>query len=198
MYGAASISFRPGCRSAALGRPTRSLAINTLIADRQGRYQICGYNAFNRYGYDDQLPNRIYADNNRISGDRAIAALNLTLIKVADERLGETERRRPSTASLRSTRRAPGRFSTRSTIGPGSAACRVLMTGFGPISAPSGSGRPNSFASRSATATSAPSGGPARGSIARENSVICTPPMSSWATEVTSRSSVTWCASTAS
>jgi predicted transcriptional regulator of viral defense system len=71
--------------------PDEILAINTLIADRQGRYQICGPNVFNRYGYDDQLPNRIYAYNNRISGDRAIAAVNLTLIKVADERLGETE-----------------------------------------------------------------------------------------------------------
>ena len=71
--------------------PDETLAINTLIEDRQGRYQICGPNAFNRYGYDGQVPNRIYAYNNRISGDRAIAAVNLTLIKVADERLGETE-----------------------------------------------------------------------------------------------------------
>ena len=71
--------------------PDETLAINTLVADRQGRYQICGPNAFNRYGYDTQVPNRIYAYNNRISGDRAIGAVNLTLIKVADERLGETD-----------------------------------------------------------------------------------------------------------
>src|SRR4030042_1124122 len=71
--------------------PDEILAINTLIADRQGRYQICGPNAFNRYGYDDQVPNRIYAYNNRLSGDRTIAAVNLTLIKVANERLGEIE-----------------------------------------------------------------------------------------------------------
>ena len=71
--------------------PDEILAINTLIADRQGRYQICGPNAFNRYGYDDQLPNRIYAYNNRLSGDRAIAAVNLTLIEVANERLGEIQ-----------------------------------------------------------------------------------------------------------
>jgi len=71
--------------------PDEILAINTLIQDRQGRYQICGANAFNRYGYDEQVPNRIYAYNNRISGDRAIGAVNLTLIKVAEERLGETE-----------------------------------------------------------------------------------------------------------
>jgi predicted transcriptional regulator of viral defense system len=71
--------------------PDEILAINTLIEDRGGRYQICGPNAFNRYGYDEQVPNRIYAYNNRISGDRTIGAVNLTLIKVADERLGETE-----------------------------------------------------------------------------------------------------------
>ena len=71
--------------------PDESLAINTLIADRQGRYQICGPNAFSRYGYDEQVPNRIYAYNNRISGDRTVGTVNLTLIKVADERLGATE-----------------------------------------------------------------------------------------------------------
>ncbi len=57
--------------------PDEILAINTLIADRQGRYQICGPNAFNLYGYDNQVPNRVYAYNNRISGDRSIAAINL-------------------------------------------------------------------------------------------------------------------------
>jgi predicted transcriptional regulator of viral defense system len=59
--------------------------------DRRGSYQICGPNAFNRYGFDDQIPNRVYAYNNRISGERTIGAVALTLIKVADERLGDTE-----------------------------------------------------------------------------------------------------------
>ena len=68
--------------------PDEILAINTLIEDRDGCYQICGPNAFNRYGYDEQVPNRIYAYNNRISGDRTIGSITLTLIKVADERLG--------------------------------------------------------------------------------------------------------------
>ena len=71
--------------------PDETLALNTLIEDRKGRYQICGPNAFNRYGFDDQIPNRIYAYNNRISGDRTIGAIALTLIKVADRRLGDTE-----------------------------------------------------------------------------------------------------------
>ncbi len=71
--------------------PDEALALNTLIGDSGGRYQICGPNAFNRFGFDDQIPNRVYAYNNRISGDRTIGAVELTLIKVSDERLGETE-----------------------------------------------------------------------------------------------------------
>jgi predicted transcriptional regulator of viral defense system len=71
--------------------PDEPLALNTLIRDRKGRYQICGPNAFNLYGFDNQIPNRVYAYNNRISGERTIGAVALTLIKVADERLGDTE-----------------------------------------------------------------------------------------------------------
>lgn len=71
--------------------PDESLALNTLIDDRRGAYQICGPNAFNRYGFDDQIPNRVYAYNNRISGERTIGSVDLTLIKVADGRLGDTE-----------------------------------------------------------------------------------------------------------
>jgi predicted transcriptional regulator of viral defense system len=65
--------------------------LNALMADAKGRYQICGANTFNRYGFDDQIPNRVYAYNNRISGEREIGAVELVLIKVADERLGDTE-----------------------------------------------------------------------------------------------------------
>jgi len=71
--------------------PDEAQALNTLMADRKGNYQICGPNAFNRYGFDDQVPTRIYAYNNRISGERTIGAVALTLIKVADGRLGGTE-----------------------------------------------------------------------------------------------------------
>jgi predicted transcriptional regulator of viral defense system len=71
--------------------PDEILALNTLVQDRGGRYQICGPNAFNRYGFDEQMPTRLYAYNNRISGSRKIGAAALTLIKVADQRLGETE-----------------------------------------------------------------------------------------------------------
>lgn len=71
--------------------PDETLALNTLMEDRRGRYQICGPNAFNRYGFDEQVPTRVYAYNNRISGERTIGAIALTLIKVADERLGDME-----------------------------------------------------------------------------------------------------------
>ena len=71
--------------------PEESLVLNTLMAEKKGRYQICGPNAFNRYGFDEQIPNRIYACNNRLSGERMIGKVAFVLIKVADERLGSTE-----------------------------------------------------------------------------------------------------------
>ena len=70
--------------------PFEAEAINALMRDTKGRYQICGPNAFNYYGFDEQVPVRVYAYNNRISGDRKIGAVDLTLIKVADGRLGDT------------------------------------------------------------------------------------------------------------
>jgi len=74
--------------------PNETLALNTLMEDRKGRYQICGPNAFNRYGLDEQVPTRVYAYNNRMSGVRAIGAVVLMLIKVTDKRLGDTDEAR--------------------------------------------------------------------------------------------------------
>ena len=71
--------------------PDEILALNALMEDQQGRYQICGPNAFNRYGFDEQVPTRVYAYNNRLSGERSIGSVALTLIKVADNRLGSAE-----------------------------------------------------------------------------------------------------------
>jgi predicted transcriptional regulator of viral defense system len=89
--------------------PDEALAINTLMgvvpapdisgANRggrrenagAGRYQICGPNAFNRYGFDEQVPVRVYLYNTRFSGDREIGTVSLALIKLASERLGSTE-----------------------------------------------------------------------------------------------------------
>jgi len=71
--------------------PDPILALNTLMEDRDAGYQICGPNAFNRYGFDEQVPARLYVYNNRLSGDRTIGSAEMTLIKVADARLGGTE-----------------------------------------------------------------------------------------------------------
>ena len=71
--------------------PSEFLALTTLIEDQGGRYQVCGPSAFYRYGWDNQIPNRLYAYNNRITGERKIGSVAMTLIKLTDERLGETE-----------------------------------------------------------------------------------------------------------
>ena len=71
--------------------PEEALVLDTLMDDCQGRYQICGPNTFNRYGFDEQIPTRVYAYNTCISGERLVGSVALTLIKVAAQRLGETE-----------------------------------------------------------------------------------------------------------
>jgi predicted transcriptional regulator of viral defense system len=71
--------------------PSEGLALNTLMEDQGAKYQICGPSAFNRYGFDEQIPNRIYAYNNRISGERKIGSVSVTLIRVSNQRLGGTD-----------------------------------------------------------------------------------------------------------
>lgn len=71
--------------------PSEFLSLDTLIKDRGGHYQICGPSAFLRYGFDEQVPNRVYAYNNILSGQRKIGSASLTLIKVDQSRLGDTD-----------------------------------------------------------------------------------------------------------
>ena len=71
--------------------PDEATAINALMADRQARYQITGPVAFNRYGYDEQIPSRVALYNDALDGERRIGRVNLTLIKVSPDRLGGTE-----------------------------------------------------------------------------------------------------------
>jgi predicted transcriptional regulator of viral defense system len=71
--------------------PGEFRALATLLEDCEGTYQISGPNAFNRYGWTEQIPNRLCVYNNRLSGDRRIGPVALTLIKVGDQRLGGTE-----------------------------------------------------------------------------------------------------------
>lgn len=83
--------FPPKLPLGGVWTPDEATAINALMADRQACYQITGPNAFNRYGYDEQIPSRFYILNDAISGERRIGRIELTLIKVARDRLGETE-----------------------------------------------------------------------------------------------------------
>ncbi|MBN1904283.1 MAG: hypothetical protein JW927_04215 [Deltaproteobacteria bacterium] len=71
--------------------PDQTLVIKTLMDAYKGGYQVCGPNAFNRYGFDEQVPVRIYAYNNCLSGERNVGAVSLSLIKVDEKRLGDTE-----------------------------------------------------------------------------------------------------------
>lgn len=71
--------------------PDMALAINTLMRDKGGRYQICGPNMFNEYGFSTQVPVLVYAYNDKISGSKKIGSIYLELIKVSPERLGDTE-----------------------------------------------------------------------------------------------------------
>ena len=71
--------------------PDEASALAAIMADKQARYQITGPNAFNRYGFDEQIPSRIHAYNDVISGERTVGQVELTLIKVSKNRLGDTE-----------------------------------------------------------------------------------------------------------
>jgi len=71
--------------------PDEATALNALMGDKGARYQITGPNAFQRYGYDEQIPARVYAYNEKISGERVIGQVALALMKVAPARLGDTE-----------------------------------------------------------------------------------------------------------
>lgn len=71
--------------------PDDATAINALMADKQARYQITGPSVFNRYGYDEQIPSRITLYNNALSGERTVGQVNLTLVKVSEDRLGNIE-----------------------------------------------------------------------------------------------------------
>jgi predicted transcriptional regulator of viral defense system len=68
--------------------PGEFMALDALMTAVRGKYQICGPSAFNLYGLDDQVPNRLYAYNTRLFGERRVNGATLMLIKVAEKRLG--------------------------------------------------------------------------------------------------------------
>jgi predicted transcriptional regulator of viral defense system len=57
-----------------------------------GRCQFCGWPVFNRYGFTEQIPARIFVYNNRFYGPRVIGGREFSFIKVPDRRLGGTEK----------------------------------------------------------------------------------------------------------
>ena len=72
--------------------PNESLALTTLMDDQNGTFQISGLNAFRRYGWDDQIPNRTFVYNDKISGARTIGSNIFDLAKVSKTRLGSVEK----------------------------------------------------------------------------------------------------------
>lgn len=59
-----------------------------LMEVLKGRYQISGPNAFRFYGFDDQIPNKVYVYNDRIYGEREIGNTAFLFMKVSGKRLG--------------------------------------------------------------------------------------------------------------
>ncbi|MBN2515880.1 MAG: hypothetical protein JXC33_07585 [Deltaproteobacteria bacterium] len=68
--------------------PSEYLVLSKLMKVYDGKYQISGPNAFNYYGYEDQIPNRIYVYNNKIYGEKNIGGAEFVFIKTSKNRLG--------------------------------------------------------------------------------------------------------------
>ena len=64
--------------------------LSKLMIVLNGKYQISGPNAFNFYGFDDQVPNRIYVYNDRMFGEKNIGGTDFVFIKTDSKRLGST------------------------------------------------------------------------------------------------------------
>jgi predicted transcriptional regulator of viral defense system len=65
--------------------------LSKLMEVMKGRYQISGPNAFNLYGFDNQVPNRIYVYNDRIGGEKEVGGTDFVFIKTDAKRLGSTK-----------------------------------------------------------------------------------------------------------
>jgi predicted transcriptional regulator of viral defense system len=71
--------------------PPEGVVLPAFMKAIKGRYQISGPTAFNRYGFDGQIPNSVFIYNNRLSGSRHIGSTRYVFIQVADARLGGVE-----------------------------------------------------------------------------------------------------------
>lgn len=72
--------------------PSEYLALETLMDDLKATYQITGQAAFQRYGWDEQIPSRLDVYNNQASGTRRIGSTEFRLIKVDESRLGDADK----------------------------------------------------------------------------------------------------------
>ncbi|MFZ2654189.1 MAG: hypothetical protein WAX69_04690 [Victivallales bacterium] len=62
--------------------------LSKLMRISGARYQICGPNAFNIYGFSEQIPSRTYVFNDKFSGDRNIGGQQFVFIKCISGKLG--------------------------------------------------------------------------------------------------------------
>jgi predicted transcriptional regulator of viral defense system len=70
--------------------PSEALSLSAHMTAVDGRYQISGMNVFSLYGWDEQVPNRTFVYNDRLSGDRTIGINRFTFVRVQRNRLGGT------------------------------------------------------------------------------------------------------------
>lgn len=71
------------------GRPNVSeyFLLSKLMESEGAAYQISGPNAFHLYGFDEQVPNRLFVYNDRISGKREIGGYEFLFVKTTAVRL---------------------------------------------------------------------------------------------------------------
>jgi predicted transcriptional regulator of viral defense system len=62
--------------------------LSRLMREVEGKYQISGPNAFSLYGFDNQVPNRVYVYNNRLSGEKNIGGFDYVFMKTSGNRIG--------------------------------------------------------------------------------------------------------------
>lgn len=60
--------------------------LSNLMKLEGANYQISGPNAFHRYGFDEQVPNRLFVYNDRFSGEKEIGGYSFAFVKTSAER----------------------------------------------------------------------------------------------------------------
>lgn len=87
--------------------PGEAESLTVLMEDCGAEYQISGLSAFRRYGWIDQIPNRTFLYNDKLSGERIIGSNQFDLAKVNKVRLGAIEESEmPDGYSIRFSSRA--------------------------------------------------------------------------------------------